>query len=140
MLVVAAHCSACISFVSTSGYSNIDRQKARTFSDAYIEDVIKDNQDAMYSKMESEFHQITTRDKFTQLIDSIKAQFGKITEYEFVRDEIGVKLLYNGNTKPTRKMIYRVTTTKGTYTLGVTIVPNGDDLAVTDFMFTLNSH
>jgi hypothetical protein len=137
ILIVAALSCGCITFVSTSNGPAIDVKKARMFSDAYLDDVVKDNQDAMYSKMEDEFHQITSREKFTELIHSIDEQFGRITDYEFVGVEVGVKMLYNGKTKPTRKMVYQVTTTKGTYTLGVTIVRNGNDLAVTDFMFTL---
>jgi hypothetical protein len=135
ILMVAALSCGCITFVSTSNGPVIDVKKARVFSDAYLDDVVKDNQDAMYSKMEDEFHKITSREKFTELIHSVDEQFGRLTDYEFVGDEVGVKMLYNATTKPTRKMVYRVTTTKGTYTLGVTIVPKGSELAVTDFMF-----
>ena len=104
-----------------------------------MEDVVSDREDAMYSKMESEFHQITPRDKFTDLIRTLDGQFGKITSYRFDHDEVGAKILYNGKTKPTRKFVYQVTTTKGTYPLSVQVVPNGNDLAVTDFMFRIDA-
>ena len=132
-------CVGCITFVSTTDGSVIDRQKAFTFCNSFMEDVVSDRQDAMYSKMESEFHQITTRDKFTDLIHTLDEQFGKITSYSFDHDEVGAKTLYNGKTKPTRKFVYRVVTTKGTYPLSVQVVPNGNDLAVTDFMFKIES-
>jgi hypothetical protein len=132
-------CAGCITFVSTSDGSVIDAQKARTFSDAFMEDVVNERQDAMYSKMEGEFHQITPRDKFTDLIHALDEQFGKVTSYKFDHDEVGAKILYNGKTKPTRKLVYRVTTTKGNYPLSVQVVPNGNDLAVTDFMFRIES-
>jgi hypothetical protein len=132
-------CTGCITFVSSPDGSVIDAQKARRFSDSFMEDVVNDRQDAMYSKMESEFHQITPRDKFTDVIHALDEKFGKVTSYKFDHDEVGSKVLYNGKAKPTRKMVYRVITTKGTYPLGVKVVPNGNDLAVTDFMFTIES-
>jgi hypothetical protein len=131
-------CLGCITFVSTTNGSLIDRQKAFTFSNSFMEDVVSDREDAMYSKMESEFHQITPRDKFTDLIHTLDDQLGKITSYRFDHDEVGAKILYNGKTKPTRKFVYRVTTTKGTYPLSVQVVPNGNDLAITDFMFRID--
>ena len=104
-----------------------------------MEDVVSDREDAMYLKMESEFRQITPRDKFTDLIRTLNEQFGKITTYRIDHDEVGAKILYNGKTKPTRKFVYRVTTTKGTYPLSVQVVPDGDNLAITDFMFRIDS-
>ena len=132
-------CLGCITFVSTTNGSVIDRQKAYTFSNSFMEDFVSDREDAMYSKMEGEFHQITPRDKFTDLKHKLDEQFGKITSYRFDHDEVGAKILYNGKTKPTRKFVYRVVTTKGAYPLSVQVVPNGNDLAVTDFMFMIES-
>ena len=131
-------CLGCITFSTTNG-SVIDRQKAFTLSNLFMEDVVSDREDAMYLKMESEFRQITPRDKFTDLIHTLDEQFGKITTYRIDHDEVGAKILYNGKTKPTRKFVYRVTTTKGTYPLSVQVVPDGNNLAVTDFMFRIDS-
>jgi hypothetical protein len=132
-------CLGCITFVSTTNGSVIDRQKAFTLSNVFMEDVVTDREDAMYSRMESEFRQITPRDKFTDLIHTLNEQFGKITTYRYEHDEVGAKTLYNGKTKPTRKFVYRVTTTKGTYPLSIQVVPDGDNLAITDFMFRIDS-
>jgi hypothetical protein len=137
LMAIALLSSGCIRFVSTPNGEVIDPQKARAFSDGFMDDLVHDRRDALYSKMEKEFHDISSRDQFDGLMDNLYDQFGKVTKYEYVRDEVGVKFLYNGQTKPTRKMVYEVTTSKGIYPLGVTVVPNGSGLAVTDFLFTI---
>lgn len=131
-------CVGCIT-VSTIDGSVIDRQKAFTLTNLFMEDVVTDREDAMYSRMESEFRQITPRDKFTDLVQTLNEKFGRITTYRYERDEVGAKILYNGKTKPTRKFVYRVTTTKGTYPLSIQVAPDGDNLAITDFMFRIDS-
>ena len=130
--------AGCITF-STSTISTIDAQKARKFTDAFVADYVNGRQDALYSKMEIEFRQISSREKFTELMHALDERFGKVTNYAFDHDEIGRKLLYNGNAKATRKIVYNATTTTGSYPLTVTVVPNGDDLAVTDFLFLIDS-
>jgi hypothetical protein len=125
---------ACIT-LPTSNLSTIDTQKARKFSDAFLEDAVNGRQDALYSKMENEFRQITSREKFSDILRLVDNQFGRLTDYTFDHDEIGAKLLFNGKTESTRKIVYKVTTSKGTYQLSVTVVRNGADLAVTDFLF-----
>jgi len=135
IVVVTASSAACF---STSNLTVIDAQKARNFSDAYVEDIVNGRHDALYAKMENEFRQIMSREKFGELVRSIDDQFGRITAYTFDHDEIGAKLLYTGKTESTRKIVYKATTTKGTYPLSVTVVRKGDDLAVTDFLFRLN--
>ena len=132
-------CPGCIRFVSTTNGAVIDREKAFTFSNSFMDDVVRGSEEALYSKMESEFHQITTREKFAEVRHSLDEQFGKITSYTFDHDEVGAKIFYNGKTKPTRKFVYRVTTTKGSYPLAVQVVPDGNDLAITDFMFRIES-
>jgi hypothetical protein len=128
----------CITF-STSTVSTIDAQKARKFADAFVADYVNGREDALYSKMENEFRQITPREKFADLMRALDERFGKVTNYIFDHDEIGGKLLYNGKTEATRKLVYNATTTKGSYPLTVTVVPNGNDLAVTDFLFLIES-
>jgi hypothetical protein len=136
--LVAAFSGACITF-STSTVSTIDAQKARKFADAFVDDFVNGRQDSLYSKMENEFRQITSREKFTDVMRALDERFGKITNYTFDHDEIGGKLLYNGKTEVTRKIVYHATTARGSYPLTVTVVPNGDDLAVTDFLFLIES-
>ena len=134
--LVMAFSGACITF-STSTVSTIDAQKARKFADGFVDDFVNGRQDALYAKMENEFRQITSREKFADLMRALDERFGKTTNYTFDHEEIGGKLLYNGKTEPTRKIVYQATTTKGIYPLSVTVVPNGNDLAVTDFLFLI---
>ena len=137
-IALAALCASCITF-STKTISLVDAQKARTFTDAFVEDVVNDRRDAMYSKMEREFHEITSRDKFDDALRPLDERFGKITAYKFDHDEPGTKLYTTGNTKPTRRVFYTATTSKGTWPFVVTVVSNGNDLAVTDFVFLIES-
>jgi len=136
LTAVTALSAACITF-STSKLSTIDAQKARKFGAAFVEDAVNGRQDALYAKMENEFRQITSREQFADLMQAVDERFGRITNYTFDHDELGGKLLYNGKTEPIRKIVFQVMTTKGTYPLSVSVVPNGDDLAVTDFRFTI---
>lgn len=130
--------SGCTRFVvSSGGGASIDERKARAFADGFMDDFANDRRDAMYSKMEKEFHDITSREQFQGLIDTLHEQFGKLTRFEYAREEVGAKMLYTGDTKPMRKIVYQATTTKGAYPLSVTVVPNGNELAVTDFLFTV---
>jgi hypothetical protein len=134
--LIAAFSGACITF-STSTVSTIDAQKARKFADDFVDDFVKGRQDALYAKMENEFRQITSREKFADLMRTLDERFGKVTSYTFDHDEIGGKLLYNGKTEPTRRIVYQANTTAGIYPLIVNVVPNGNDLAVTDFLFLI---
>ena len=104
----------------------------------YVDDAVNGRHDALYAKMENEFRQFMSREKFGDLMRSIEDQFGRIISYTFDHDEIGAKRLFTGKTEATRKIVYKATTTRGTYPLSVTVVENGDDLAVTDFLFRLN--
>jgi hypothetical protein len=117
----------------------VDSQKARAFSDSFMDNVIHDRRDKMYTMMEPEFHSLTSRQQFDGGLDSLYEQVGRPTMFEQVGYGPGVRVLYNGQTKLTCEVIYNVTTTKGIYPLTVRVVNNGDALAVTLFMFKLSN-
>ena len=116
----------------------VDPQKARAFSDLFMDDVIHDRRAAFYSKMEPEFHEITSLEKFTASMDDLYQQFGKPIQFEALGYGFGARALTkNGQTKPYYDVIYSLTTTKGAQQFRVRVVPNGNDLAVTMFTFKL---
>ena len=115
----------------------VDSQRARSFADSFLDDLIHDRRDAIYSKMEPEFHNLTSKPQFADVLDTLYEQFGKPNKFEQVGYGPGVRVLYNGQTKPTCQVVYNVTTTKGIHPFTVRVVNNGNDLAVTLFTFKL---
>ena len=115
----------------------VDSQKARAFGDLFVDDLIHDRRDAIYSKMEPEFHNLTSKEQFVNGLDTIYQQVGNPNKFEQVSYGPGVRVLYNGSTKPTCEIVYKVTTTKGLYLLTLRVVNNGNALAVTLFDFKL---
>ncbi len=115
----------------------VDSQKALAFGELFMDDLIHDRRDALYSKMEPEFHNLTSKQQFVDGLDARYEQVGKPTKFEQSSYGPGVRVLYNGQTKPTCEIIYNVATTKGTYPFRLRIVDSGDDLAVTLFTFRL---
>jgi hypothetical protein len=95
----------------------VDSQKARAFGDLFMDDLIHDRRDAVYSKMEAEFHNLTNKEQFVDGLDTIYEQVGKPSTFEQFSYGPGVRVLYNGQTKPTCEIVYNVTTTKGVYPL-----------------------
>src|SRR5215218_9602312 len=92
VLIIAFLLSNCsIRFGSSPASVAIDPQKARALSDRFMEDFANDRRDAMYSKMEKEFHDITSREQFQGLMDTIYQRMGKLTHYEYDHEEIGEK-------------------------------------------------
>ncbi len=132
-------CVSCITF-STSTVSLVDAEKARKFADAFVEDVVNNRRDAMYSKMENEFHEITSRENFDEVLRPLDERFGQITSCKFDFDEPGTKIYTTDKTKPTRRVFYRAATSKGTWPFIVTVVSNGSDMSITEFVFLLESH
>ena len=118
-----------------SGGAVVDSEKARAFSDSFMGEVIRDRRDAMYAMMEPEFHGLTSRRQYDDSLDTLYERVGRPTGFEQVSYGPGIRVLYNGQTKPTCEIIYNVTTTKGAYPLRVRVVNNGDALAVTLFTF-----
>src|SRR5205814_510687 len=55
----------------------VDSQRARVFGDSFVDDLIHDRRDAVYSKMEPEFHNLTSRQQFVGGLDSFYEQVGK---------------------------------------------------------------
>jgi hypothetical protein len=102
-----------------------------------MDDLIHDRRDAIYSRMEPEFHNLTSEPQFVDGLNTLYGQVGKPIKFEQVSYGPGARILYNGQTKPTCEIVYNVTTTKGLYPLTVRIVNNGNDLAVTLFTFKL---
>ena len=104
-----------------------------------MDHVIHDRRDEMYSLMEPEFHNLTSRQQFDGGLNTLYEQVGKPVRFQQISYGPGVRVLYNGQPKPTCEVIYNVTTTKGTYPLTVRIVNNGDAMAVTLFTFKLSA-
>jgi hypothetical protein len=136
LIIITLH-SGCIRFVTPASGVVAEPEKARSFGDGFMADVVGDRREALYARMESEFRRITSRERFGQLLDDLYAQFGRPLKYEYFGEEVGAKLLYDGTTKGTRKIFYRAETTKGVHTLSVTVVPDGDHMAATDFLFSV---
>lgn len=124
--------------VSGRGGVVVDSQKARVFGDAFMGEVIHDRRDAMYSMMEPEFHGLTSRQQFDESLNTLYERAGKPIKFEQVGYGPGVRVLHNGQTKPTCEVTYSVTTTKSIYPLTVRVVNNRDALAVTLFTFKLS--
>ena len=131
IIVIVALTSSCRNGLA------VDSQKARAFGDLFMDDLIHDRRDAIYSKMEPEFHNLTSKEQFVNGLDTIYQQVGKLNKFEQFSYGPGVRVLYNGTTKPTCEIVYKVTTTKGLYLLNLRVVNNGNDLAVTLFTFKL---
>jgi|GEM_PF-5818889 len=74
-----------------------------------------------------------------EVIHAMDEQCGKITHYTFDYDEPGVKILYSGKREQTRRIFYKTTTTRGTYPMVVSVVQDGAELGITDFVFLLES-
>lgn len=92
----------------------------------------------MYAMMEPEFHSLTSAQQFDDSLNTLYKRVGQPMRFEQVSYGPGVRVLYNGQTKPTCEVIYNVTTTNGVYPLKVRVVNNGDALAVTLFTFNLS--
>lgn len=116
----------------------VDSEKARAFSDSFMNEVVRDRRDSMYSMMEPEFQSLSSIQQFDSGLDTLYERTGKPIKFEQVSYGPGFRVLYNGQPKPTCEVVYSVTTTKGVYPLTVRVVNNGDAMAVTLFTFKMS--
>jgi hypothetical protein len=130
IVLIAASLSGC-----GRGGGVVDSQKARAFSDSFMDALIHDKRDAMYSMMEPEFHGLTSRQQFDGVLNTLHERAGKPIGFQQVGYGPGVRVLYSGQTKPTCEVVYSVNTTKGPHTFNVRVVNHGNDMAVTLFTF-----
>jgi hypothetical protein len=135
LLVVALISWACVRFASLKNIEPIDPQKARIFSDGFLDDFIHERREAIYAKMSKDAQSRFSREKIDWLMNQLCDQVGKIIKFEFVSD-IGKVSAFSK--LPSRDMTYQVTTDKGkTYPFTVILVPNESELAVQEFHFSL---
>jgi len=117
--------------------SSINFQKARNFSDSFVEAIIKDMYSDLRRKLAKDLRDSIPEEQIKPTLDKIYATYGgKPLEPEFKMDEIGYKLYSEGVKKPLRKFWYAIRTTehkKGTHFLFVEVVPEGDRLVCAGF-------
>ena len=130
-----------VSVLLSCGAGTVDTQKAITFADSFMADVINDRRDDIYLKMEPEFHDLTPKDQFIKGWGGLSEVVGKPTASELASYGIGVRTItagpHVGQTKPTCELIYKVSTTKGVYPFRVKVVNSEGGLAVTSATFEL---
>lgn len=59
----------------------VDPEKAVALGDLFMNDVINDRRDEIYSKMESEFHDFSSRDQLAIVLDSLYEEVGKPSSF-----------------------------------------------------------
>ncbi len=137
LLLIAALVSwVYFQFASTKNVKTIDLQKARCFGDEVLSDFIHDRREVIYAKMSKDAQSRFTREKIDVLINHLCNQVGKIIKFEFVSDVGKVSAL---SKIPSRDITYEVTTDQGkTYPFTLVLVPNGSELAIQEFHFSLS--
>jgi len=106
-----------------------DRTKAKSISDSIVDELIKNERDALFSKMETEFRNYYNKDAFDGIIDKMFGMFGSPIEAEFKKAGQGRRVGSGGYDKPMIKHWYAVRTSKhdyGSHFIFVEIVPDGD--------------
>lgn len=130
--------AANITSINISSASNvvIDQVQARTYSDSIVQDLLKDNREALLSKMEVQAREYYGIEGMNEVVDQMFAMFGKPLAADYKKDEIGRKTGTGGYDKPMRKFWYVVETTKypkGNYFIFVEVVPDGEAIASSGF-------
>src|SRR5205809_1449278 len=62
----------------------VDPYRARPFGDLFMDDLINDRRDALYAKMEPEFHNLTPEQEFVNGMDTLYRQVGEPSRFEVV--------------------------------------------------------
>ena len=117
------------------GFS-MDRTKALEFSNDLMADIIADEHQKIYSKMDPQFAQMYSAEEVPATLNKIQDAFGKPLETEYKSEEAGYWQYPDGAKKPMRKFWYSTKTSKaekGTYFFQISVVPNGDKLACASF-------
>lgn len=114
----------------------IDRNAARSVSDALADDLISDRRDSLRRKLETSFRESVSEQELDSMLSGIVKTYGKPSELEFKRDELGLRTYANAAPKSMRKFWYAAKTTKydkGYCFLVVEVVPDDDGLGVSSF-------
>lgn len=124
-------------FSSIKNVEKIDPQKARIFSDEFLDDFIHDRREAIYAKMSKDAQNRLSREQVDSVVNQLCDQFGKVIKFEFVSNIGKVSVL---SKIPSRDMVYQVTTDKEkTCSFTIIVVPNESELAVNEFYFSAAS-
>ena len=116
--------------------ATVDAEKARTISDAIVDNVIKDRREDLRGRMEKGFRDYYDEKSMGSIIELMFDTYGKPLEAEYKIDEAGWKTGSGAYSKPVRKFWYAVRTTKyekGTHFITVEIVPDEGGLACSSF-------
>lgn len=114
----------------------IDRDQAFEFSNKFIEDVIAERNQEIYSKMSDYFQKAYSLDEIPNTIEKLNLHFGKLIETEYKTEEIGYWMFPDGTKKPMRKFFYAIKTDKadkGKYFLQVSVIADGTQLRCGSF-------
>ncbi len=124
-------------FASAKNVKPIEPQKARTFSDGFLDDFVHDRREVIYAKMSKDAQSRFSREQVDSIMNQLGDQVGKVITVKFVSDIGTVSVL---SKIPSRDMKYEVTTDKGaTYPFTVVVVPSESELAVDEFHFSVAS-
>ncbi len=114
----------------------VDKANARLLSDKIVDDMINSRSSDIRLLAEETFRASGSPAQFDQLLEQMKAAYGKPLEADYKTDEYFYEPRAVGGRKPTRKFWYTVKTDrfeKGTHFIFVNIVPDGDRLACSSF-------
>jgi len=114
----------------------IDREKALEFSDKFVEDVIAEKNQEIYSKMTELFRKTYSIDEIPKTFEKMNSYFGKLVETKYKSEEIGYWMFPDGTKKPMRKFFYSTKTDKaemGKYFLQVSVIAEGEKLTCASF-------
>lgn len=125
----------CVRFASIKNVKAIEPEKARIFSDEFLDDFLHDRREAICAKMSKDTQNWLSQEQIDNIMNQLCHQVGKIIKFEFVSDVGKVSAL---SKIPSREMTYEVTTDQGkTYPFTIVLVPNENELAVKEFNFSL---
>lgn len=137
LLVVTLISWVFVRFASLKNVEQIEPQKARIFSDGFLDDFVHDRREAIYAKMSKDAQSRLSREQVDGVMNKLCDQFGKVIKFELVSD-IGKVSAFSKI--PSRDMVYQVTTNKEkTCSFTIIVVPHKSELAVNEFYFSLAS-
>ncbi len=114
----------------------VDESKAKTFSDSVVDDLLNDDRDGLFSKVESSVREYYKTKGFDTLIENLFDTFGEPVRVEYKKNMVGQKTNVRGTLRPMRKFWYAVETTKfkiGTHFIFVEVVEEEQQLASSGF-------
>jgi hypothetical protein len=114
----------------------IEETSARSFSDSVIKDLLNDDRDGLFSKIETPARDYYKVEGFNTLIGNLFETYGKPLSVEYKKNMVGRRSDAVGSNRPMRKFWYSVETTKykkGTHFVFVEVVREGDQLSSSAF-------